>query len=139
MNDISKRDDGLGHTDNGGDQIGAQFRLNQVLIQWRNLILEYENQAPIAGTAEANYRGLKATSIRKMCFADQKLAISKAEFFADGEDEVKEAMFERMLEAARLDTMKRKLQWFSAEVDRLRTLVVSEREERKLDSSYQQG
>lgn len=119
--------------------MSAQHDLNQTLIQWSQLTLEFRRQAPIAARAEAAYRSTRAREIRTLLIEDSKMSVSKAEYIADGSPDVEGKLLERMVADAQIDAMKQRLKWFEAETDRLRTLVVTERAQDALHSTYGQG
>lgn len=119
--------------------MSAQEDLNQTLINWSTLTLEYREAAPAAGRAEAGYRSTRAREIRTLLIDDEKMAVSRAEYLADGSPDVGAKLLERMVMDATVDAMKQRLKWFEAEVDRLRTLAVTERVQDRMHSTYGQG
>lgn len=119
--------------------MSAQDDLNATMVRWHQLTLEYRDAAPRAARAEAEYRSTRAREIRTLIIQDEKTPVSKAEYIADGSPDVEAKLLARMVEDATVDAMRQRLKWFQAEVDRLRTLVVTEREQDKMHATYGQG
>jgi hypothetical protein len=119
--------------------VSAQQDLNQTLIDWSTLTHQYRDAAPEAAKAEAGYRSTRAREIRTLIIDDPKMAVTKAEYLADGSPDVEAKLLARLVADATVDAMKQRLKWFEAETDRLRTLVVTERVQDKLHSSYGDG
>jgi hypothetical protein len=112
--------------------------LNATLAAWSTLTLDYREQAPKAAKAEAAYRSTRAREIRTLILQDN-MAVSRAEYVADGSPDVEAKLLERLVEEATIDAMKQRLKWFEAECDRLRSLVVTERVQDGLHTQYGQG
>lgn len=119
--------------------MSAQEDLNRTLIDWSALTHEYRVQAPAAARAEAAYRSTRAREVRTLIIDDPKMGVSKAEYLADGSPDVEAKLLERLVADATIDAMRKRLLWFEAETDRLRTLVVTERAQDKLHGTYGEG
>lgn len=119
--------------------MSAQHDLNIALQGWSKLTHEYREAAPAAARAEATYRSTRAREIRTLLVGDEKMSVSKAEYIADGSPDVEAKLLERLVSDAQIDAMRQRLKWFEAECDRLRTLVVTERAQDKLHSTYGEG
>lgn len=119
--------------------MSAQLDLNETLVGWSKLTHEYRQAAPDAAKAEATYRSTRAREIRTLLIEDPKMAIGRAEYLADGSPDVEAKLLDRLVKDATIDAMKQRLKWFEAETDRLRTLVVTERAQDKLHSTYGEG
>lgn len=119
--------------------MSAQIDLNNTLAAWAMLTLEYREAAPTAAKAEAGYRSTRAREIRTLIIDDPKMAVTRAEYIADGSPDVEAKLLERLVADATVDAMRQRLKWFEAEADRLRTLVVTERAQDKLHSTYGAG
>ena len=115
--------------------MSAQLDLNHTLAAWSTLTLEYRKQAPKAARAEAAYRSQRAKEIRTLIIEDG-MPVSKAEYVADASPDVEAKLLDRLVEDAVIDAMKQRLRWFDAETDRLRSLVVTERAQDALHSTY---
>lgn len=118
---------------------GTQFVLNQTLLAWKNIAIDYENQTMIASTSEANYKIEVRRIKRELVAKNPKITSARAQEMAESEENMLDAYFEYKVEEARLDGMKVKLKWLEAEVGRLRSLVVTERGDRQADSFTQPG
>lgn len=118
--------------------MSAQIELNTTLAQWSVLTLDYRREAPKAGEAEARYRSTRAREIRTLIISDN-MPVSKAEYVADGSPEVEKMLLERLVAQATIDAMQKRLKWFEAEADRLRSLVVTERKQDSLHGIYGEG
>lgn len=116
----------------------AQLDLNSTLAAWHTLTLEYREVAPKAARAEAEYRSTRAREIRTLILQDN-MAVSRAEYVADGSPDVESKLLERLVLDAQVDAMQKRFKWFEAETDRLRSLVVTERVQDKLHSDYGDG
>lgn len=119
--------------------MSAQMDLNRTLAGWNTLTHEYRDAAPKAAEAEAKYRSTRAREIRTLLIEDPKMAISRAEYLADGSPEVEAMLLDRLVQDAIVDAMQKRMKWFEAETDRLRTLVVTERKQDALHSTYGEG
>jgi hypothetical protein len=119
--------------------MSAQLDLNDRLIAWSTLTIDYREAAPRAARNEAAYRSTRAREIRTLLMDDPKMSVSKAEYIADGSPDVEAKLLERLVSEAEIDAMKQRLKWFDAETDRLRTLVVTERAQDALHTTYGQG
>lgn len=117
----------------------AAHELARTMNAWKNVVMDYEKQAEVAAIADVNYTDEKRNYVKREQAKDPKLSSAKANDWADAEEVIQQARLEHLLEDARLDAMKKKLDWFRAETDRLRTLVVDERDERKRDAVIQPG
>jgi hypothetical protein len=118
---------------------GAAFELARTMNAWKNVVMDYEKQSEVAAVADVNYTDERRNWVKREQMKDPKLSSAKANDWADAEETIQQARLEHLLEDARLDSMKKKLDWFKAEVERLRTLTVDEREERKRDAFTQPG
>jgi hypothetical protein len=119
--------------------MSAQIDLNTTLAGWSQLTHDYRKAAPDAAAAEARYRSTRSREIRTLLIEDPKMAIGRAEYLADGSPEVEKMLLDRLVADAQIDAMKQRLKWFEAETDRLRSLVVTERAQDSLHSTYGQG
>ena len=119
--------------------MSAQHDLNITLAGWSTLTHEYRLQAPKAATAAAKSRSARAREIRTLLIEDPKMAIGRAEYLADGSEDVEAMLLERLVADAVIDAMKQRLKWFEAETDRLRSLVVTERAQDALHGTYGEG
>lgn len=119
--------------------MSAQIDLNNTLAGWSTLTHDYRLAAPEAAIAEARYRSTRAREIRILLNDDPKLPVSKAEYLADGSPEVERMLLDRLVRDATIDAMRLRLKWFEAEADRLRSLVVTERAQDALHTTYGQG
>jgi hypothetical protein len=115
----------------------AQYAL--VMNEWKNVVIDYEEQALNTAQADFNYHDAKRTYVKREQAANPKLTSAKANDWAEAEDEISTLKLEHLLEDARLDAMQKKLRWFEAESKRLQSMNTNEREERKLDGIHQPG
>lgn len=117
----------------------AQQELNERLIEWNRLTHDYRMAAPDAARAEAAYRSTRSREIRTLLIDDPKMSVAKAEYIADGSPDVEAKLLDRLVKDATIDAMKQRLRWLENDSDRLRTLVVTEREQDKLHTHYGPG
>lgn len=113
-----------------------QYELNQTLIAWDKQLLEQQTVNMAAAIAEANYRSLKAKALTTAKFKDPKVSLGLAEALADADQEVANALTERLVTAAKADTVRSRLQWFRAKADAGRSEVSTDRAASQLYSTH---
>lgn len=105
----------------------AQHELNQVLIDWQRSVVEQQDVNMAAAKAEAEYRTLKAKALTTAKFEDPKISLGLAEALAEAKPEVADALTNRLITAARADSLRSRLQWFRARADSYRSEIATDR------------
>jgi hypothetical protein len=105
----------------------AQHELNQCLIQWQQSVMEQQDVNMAAAKAEAEYRTLKAKALTTAKFEDPKISLGLAEALAESKQDVADALTNRLITAARADSLRSRLQWFRARADSYRSEIATDR------------
>lgn len=115
--------------------MSAQHRLNQHLIQWNKVLLE-EWAVALEEEAKAKAEFEYAFSVFKVTerLNDTKVASAWADSLAHADEEVARLNLRRRIAEATVEAIRKKLAWFEATADSIRSEVSSEREESKLHS-----
>lgn len=116
--------------------MSALHDLNLHLLDWDKQLREQETVNMAAATAEAKYRALKAKALTTAKFKDPKISLGLAEALADADDAVAEALTERLVTAAKADSVRSRLQWFRAKADAGRSEVANDRAASQLYASH---
>lgn len=114
-------------------QVDAIRRLGDISRTLEAAVFDYAEQAKSAAVAEADYRRVKAVHITRSCAGG--VAVSKAEYAADADDEVAEACMAYKLTAAVAEATRARLRQLHAAIDVGRSYLVSDREADKIAAS----
>lgn len=115
--------------------MSAQHKLNQHLILWNKVLLEewavaLEEEAKTKADFEYAFSIFKVTERMN----DTKVASAWADSLAHADEEVARLNLKRRIAEATVEAVRKKLSWFEATADSIRSEVSSEREEAKLHS-----
>jgi hypothetical protein len=114
----------------------AMLQAAQLSAEHRALVADFEAAEPLAAQAEADYRREKARfqlRYRHMHKCSEKTALLQAE----ADERISNLHQNMLVSQAQIWAMKEKLEWFKAELARLRSLGVDQRVERQLDMVHQ--
>jgi hypothetical protein len=115
--------------------MNAQLKLNDHLVEWNKFLLqEWQPALNEEATAKANFEYrfnlLKAT----LRINDPKIASAWADSIAFANDDVNVLNLEKRLAEAKVEALRKTLNYLEARADAIRSEVTSEREEAKLHS-----
>lgn len=115
--------------------MSAQFRLNEHLIEWNRFLIEQwqpalDEEAKAKADFEYKFSLLK-TSIR---ITEPKIPATWAETLALANEEVNILNLQKRLAEAKVEGLRKTLNFLEARADAIRSEVSSEREEAKLHS-----
>lgn len=116
--------------------MSAQFRLNEHLIEWNRFLLEEWTPALNAeAEAKANFE-YKFNLLKASLRVNQpSIASTWAETMVYANEEVNVLNLERRLAEAKVESLRKVLNFMEARADAIRSEVSSEREEAKLHST----
>lgn len=109
--------------------------MNQVLIDWGDSVREWEDACMAAAQLKAIYDHAHAGFMQDKRKDDPKLPVSGAELLADSDPGVHEKNLARLEAEARVDGIRKRLDWYEARSDAARTTVANEREEARVWAS----
>jgi hypothetical protein len=115
--------------------MSAQFRLNEHLIEWNRFLLEQwqpalDEEATAKADFEYKFNLLKAT----LRVNQPNIASTWAESLVFANDEVHVLNLQKRLSEAKVEGLRKTLNFLEARADAIRSEVSSEREEAKLHS-----
>jgi len=115
--------------------MNAQFKLNEHLVDWNRFLLqEWEpalnEEAKAKADFEYRFNLLKST----LRINDPKIASAWAESLAFANEEVNLLNLQKRLAEAKVEALRKTLNYLEARADAIRSEVSSEREEAKLHS-----
>jgi len=115
--------------------MSAQFRLNEHLIEWnRFLIQEWQPALDEEAKAKADFE-YKFSMLKAMLRINEpKIPSTWAETLVQANDEVYQLDLAKRLAEARVEGLRKTLNFLEARADSIRSEVSSEREEAKLHS-----
>jgi hypothetical protein len=116
--------------------MSAQFRLNEHLIEWNRILLEeWQPALKEEATARADFE-YKFNLLKASLRVNQpSIASTWAETMVHANDEVHVLNLERRLAEAKIESLRKVLNYMEARADAIRSEVSSEREESKLHAS----
>lgn len=116
--------------------MSAQFRLNEHLIEWNRFLLEEWTPAlNEEATAKANFE-YKFNLLKASLRVNQpNIAATWAESLVHANEDVNVLNLERRLAEAKVESLRKVLNYMEARADAIRSEVSSEREESKLHAS----
>lgn len=110
-----------------------------VMLDWRALTSEYESAVLEAAQVDADYKLAYAREYVVQKHRDPKLASGMLDALVIASDGVQNLIASKLVTAAQVEAIKKKLEWHRARADHLRTQVVNDREENKLGSQAGAG
>lgn len=116
--------------------MSAQFRLNEHLIEWNRFLLqEWQPALNEEATAKADFE-YKFNLLKASLRVNQpSIAATWAETMVFANDEIHVLNLERRLAEAKVESLRKVLNYMEARADAIRSEVSSEREESKLHAS----
>lgn len=116
--------------------MSAQFRLNEHLVQWNRFLLEeWQPALNEEATAKADFE-YKFNLLKASLRVNQpNIAATWAETMVFANDEVHVLNLTRRLAEAKVESLRKTLNYMEARADAIRSEVSSEREESKLHAA----
>lgn len=115
------------------------MQYNQHVLDWRELTVAYSNTVEEAASLDSRYKTAWAKALVKAKHDDPKMPVDVLKALADSDPAVEELSIDRFVMQARVDALKKKLDWARAYADNLRTQVVNDRAENALASQAGAG
>jgi hypothetical protein len=115
--------------------MSAQFRLNEHLVQWNKFLLEEWRPAlDEEATAKADFEYRFSLAKASLRINQPNIASTWAETLVYANDEIHTLNLQKRLAEARVEGLRKTLNFLEARADAIRSEVSSEREESKLHS-----
>ena len=109
------------------DLWNVQQRLNQHLLQWNAVTVEFRRAVRRASEAKADYEHQAAVFKVKQRAADPKASMMWLETLADADPDVHRLNVERLAAESEVAALDKRLQWSRAAADAFRSEISSER------------